>query len=91
MSTWRITSLLSTAPHSTQHQNKILFIKETKNGKPRAVPLNTSYTWNFDKEKGQKIEELRKKYPQTCLTIFHNQKDANKFIEEIKEINNHAI
>ena len=49
------------------------------------------YTWNFDKEKRKKIEELRKKYPQTCFRIFHNQKDANKFIEEAKEINNHVI
>lgn len=35
--------------------------------------------------------KLRKKYPQTCFRIFHNQKDANKFIEEIKEINNYVI
>jgi diadenosine tetraphosphate (Ap4A) HIT family hydrolase len=39
-----------------------------------------------NKGKRQKIEELRKKYPQICFRIFHNQKEANKFIEEVKEI-----
>ena len=37
------------------------------------------YTWNFDKEKRARIEELRKKYPQTEFIIFKSQKDADFF------------
>ena len=41
------------------------------------------YTWNFDKEKRARIEELRKKYPQTDFLLFRTQKDADLFIEGI--------
>lgn len=41
------------------------------------------YTWNFDKEKRARIEELRDKYPQTDFLIFRTQKDADLFIEDI--------
>lgn len=41
------------------------------------------YSWNFDKEKRGKIEELRKRYPQTSFRIFHNQEDADQFIKEL--------
>jgi adenylate kinase family enzyme len=71
---------------------KRIFNHPKKIGGLRAVTWEIlKYTWNFDKEKRQKIEELRKKYPQTYFRIFHNQKDANKFIEEVKEINNYVI
>jgi adenylate kinase family enzyme len=38
------------------------------------------YTWNFDKEKRTRIEELRKKYPQIGFHIFRDQKDADLFL-----------
>lgn len=41
------------------------------------------YTWNFDKEKRARIEELKEKYPQTDFLIFRNQKDADLFLREI--------
>jgi adenylate kinase family enzyme len=49
------------------------------------------YTWNFDKEKRKKIEKLRKKYPHVCFRTFHSQKEADKFIEEIKVLQSHVI
>lgn len=39
------------------------------------------YTWNFDKEKRVRIEELRQKYPQTEFLIFRNQKDADAYLK----------
>lgn len=39
------------------------------------------YTWNFDKEKRARIEELRKKYPLVEVLIFKNQKDADLFLK----------
>ncbi len=41
------------------------------------------YTWNFDKEKRARIEELRSKYPQTKFLIFKNQKEADLFLKSI--------
>lgn len=41
------------------------------------------YTWNFDKEKRARIEELRGKYPQTEFLIFRSQKDADFFLNEL--------
>lgn len=41
------------------------------------------YTWNFDKEKGARIEELRRKYPETEFLIFRSQKDADRFLESL--------
>jgi hypothetical protein len=43
------------------------------------------YTWNFEKEKRARIEELRKKYPQTDFVIFNNQKDANIFLQSMNQ------
>ena len=40
------------------------------------------YTWNFDKEKRARIEELRDKYPQTDFLIFRSQKDADLFLRQ---------
>ena len=41
-----------------------------------------NYTWNFDKEKRARIEELREKYPLTDFLIFRNQKDADLFLRQ---------
>jgi hypothetical protein len=41
------------------------------------------YIWNFDKEKGERIEELRKKYPHVDFRIFRNSKDANNYLGEL--------
>jgi len=41
------------------------------------------YTWNFDKEKRARIEELRTKYPKTDFFIFQDQKDADLFLNSI--------
>lgn len=41
------------------------------------------YTWNFDKEKRERIEELRKKYPQTLFLLFKNQKEADLFLSHL--------
>jgi adenylate kinase family enzyme len=63
---------------------KRLFNYEKDYGGLRAVTWEIlKYTWNFDKEKRARIEELRKKYPQTEFFIFKSQKDANKFLESL--------
>lgn len=41
------------------------------------------YTWNFDKEKRARIEELRDKYPRTDFRIFRSPKDADLFLKQI--------
>ncbi len=43
------------------------------------------YTWNFDKEKRARIEELRQQYPQIEFLIFRNQKDADLFLKSCIE------
>jgi adenylate kinase family enzyme len=48
----------------------------------RAINLELlKYTWNFDKKKRARIEELRQKYGQTEFLIFKNQKDADFFLK----------
>lgn len=42
------------------------------------------YTWNFDKEKRDRIEELRQKYPQVEFLIFRNQKDADSYLKSLE-------
>lgn len=44
------------------------------------------YTWNFDKEKRARIEELRQKYPQTEFHIFRSQKDADFFLKSVSSL-----
>jgi hypothetical protein len=39
------------------------------------------YLWNFKKEKTQRIEELRKKYPHVDFRAFRSSKEADKYIE----------
>lgn len=43
------------------------------------------YTWNFDKEKRGRIEELRQKYPETKFIIFRNQKDTESYLKYLGE------
>lgn len=63
---------------------KRLFNYERDYGGLRAVSWEIlKYTWNFDKEKRAKIEELSRKYPQTDFLLFKCQKDANKFLESL--------
>lgn len=42
------------------------------------------YTWNFDKEKRARIEELREKYPHTDFFIFKDQNDADLFLRQCR-------
>jgi adenylate kinase family enzyme len=71
---------------------KRIFNYKPEFGSLRAVTWAIlKYTWNFDKQKRQKIEELRKKYPHVYFRIFHDQKDADNYIEEIRGLQNHAI
>ncbi len=37
------------------------------------------YIWNFDREKGELIEELKKKYPHVRFYIFKSSKDTERF------------
>jgi adenylate kinase family enzyme len=41
------------------------------------------YTWNFDREKRERIEELVNKYPTLDFRIFRSQKDADQYLESI--------
>jgi len=46
------------------------------------------YVWNFDKEKRQSIEDLRKRYPYVKFMEFQQSQDVEKFLERMKkEIN----
>ncbi len=63
---------------------KRLFNYEKDFGGLRAINWEIlKYTWNFDKEKRSKIEELRKKYPKTDFLIFKNHKDADRFLSSL--------
>ncbi len=42
------------------------------------------YIWNFDRDKRQSIEDLRKKYPDVEFRIFRRSKDVEKYLEELK-------
>lgn len=43
------------------------------------------YIWNFNRDKKQGIEELRKRYPEVEFIIFHRSKDLDKYLEKLKE------
>lgn len=45
------------------------------------------YTWNFDKEKRARIEELSAKYPQVTFLIFRNQNDADEYFKSLNQTN----
>lgn len=64
---------------------KRLFNYKSDFGGLRAITWEIlKYTWNFDKEKRARIEELRDKYPQTEFLIFKSQNDADLFLREIR-------
>ncbi len=48
------------------------------------------YTWNFDREKREKIEELVRKYPSLEFLIFRSQKDADEYLETFQKRWNHG-
>lgn len=61
---------------------KRLFNYRSDFGSLRAVTREIlKYTWNFDKEKKARIEELKKQYPQTKFLIFRGQQDADLFLK----------
>ncbi|NDE63651.1 MAG: hypothetical protein EB053_04775 [Chlamydiae bacterium] len=41
------------------------------------------YTWNFDRDKRYKIEELKNKYPKTKFLIFQGQRDVEAFFKNL--------
>jgi adenylate kinase family enzyme len=43
------------------------------------------YIWSFDKEKRERIEELRAKYPQVNFLVFRSQKDADQYLKSLQE------
>ncbi len=43
------------------------------------------YTWNFDREKRARIEELRQKYPETEFLIFRSQEDADFYLKSLTQ------
>jgi adenylate kinase family enzyme len=64
---------------------KRLFNYKKDFGNLRAVTWEIlKYTWNFDKEKRARIEELSQKYPQTEFLIFRNQKDADFYLKSLE-------
>ncbi len=67
---------------------KRLFNHKSDFGSLRGVNSEIlKYTWNFDKEKRARIEELRKKHPQAKFLIFRTQKDADRFLRECSDFN----
>ena len=63
---------------------KRIFNYKSSYGGLRAVNWEIlKYTWNFDREKRARVEELRKKYPQTEFLIFKGQKDADQYIRSL--------
>ncbi len=66
---------------------KRLFNYKKDFGGLRAVTWEIlKYTWNFDKEKRARIEELKQKYPQTEFLIFKGQKDADLFLKSLTQL-----
>jgi len=63
---------------------KRIFNYQSAFGGLRTINLELlRYTWNFDKEKRARIEELRKKYPTTQFLVFKNQKEADAFLKTL--------
>jgi adenylate kinase family enzyme len=42
------------------------------------------YIWNFDRDKRQNIEELRKRYPNVEFLVFRHSQDPDKYLEKLK-------
>lgn len=47
------------------------------------------YTWNFNKEKGARTNELKEKYPNVHFLIFTNQKEVDFFLKKALEYTIH--
>jgi adenylate kinase family enzyme len=41
------------------------------------------YIWTFDRDKRERIEELRKKYPQVVFRIFTSSNEADKYLKDL--------
>jgi adenylate kinase family enzyme len=46
------------------------------------------YIWNFNRDKGQGIEELSKRYLAVEFLVFHRTRDLDEYLENLKD-NNH--
>lgn len=44
------------------------------------------YIWNFERDKREGIEDLRKRYPEVNFMVFHYQEDLEKYLEEFKKL-----
>ncbi len=44
------------------------------------------YVWNFDREKRERIEELRRKYSELEFLVFGNQRDADQYVEKLNKL-----
>ncbi len=49
------------------------------------------YVWNFDCDKRENIEELRKKYPQVEFLVFHSPSELDKFVETLTRSQENAV
>jgi adenylate kinase family enzyme len=38
------------------------------------------YIWNFDRDKRQRIEDLRQRYPQVHFLVFHHSRDLENYL-----------
>ena len=66
---------------------KRIFNYEKKFGGLRAINWQIlKYTWTFDKEKRQRIEELKNKYPEVYFKEFQCQKEADNYLTRLCNI-----
>ena len=64
---------------------KRLFNHKKEYGGLRSIPFELlRYIWNFHREKGERIEELQKKYPKLKFIVFKRQKSADQFLKKVK-------
>ncbi len=42
------------------------------------------YIWNFDRDKRESIEELRKRYPNVEFLVFRHSQEPDKYLEKVK-------
>lgn len=43
------------------------------------------YIWNFEHDKRERIEELRKRYPNVEFLIFRHSQDPDEYLEKLEE------
>lgn len=48
------------------------------------------YIWNFDRDKRESIEELRKRYPNVEFLIFRHSQEPDKYLEKLKINHNYG-